>query len=81
MKKTAKYVYIITRDEPMEAEQELNLFRTCRKTVHIFAFRSSLNNEAILTLVNILRMNALSPQKKKTKVKITKIPKIVILEE
>lgn len=80
MKKTAKYVYIITRDEPMEAEQELNLFRTCRQH-HIFAFRSSLNNEAILTLVNILRMNALSPQKKKTKVKITKIPKIVILEE
>lgn len=42
MKKTAKYVYIITRDEPMEAEQELNLFRTCRQH-HIFAFRSSLN--------------------------------------
>lgn len=80
MKETAKYVYVITRDEPMEAERELSLLRACRQN-QIFLFRSFLTNEAILTLVNILRMNAPSPQKKKTKVKITKIPKIVILEE
>ena len=51
MKKTDKYVYIITCDEPIK--KELALFRYCSKN-HIFMSRFSLKYEEILRLFQSL---------------------------